>query len=241
MDQAFSRWNNRASAVYNYIKISERSERSDDSVGELVLADRLSYRTPKMKAVLINKLIVAKDHDTLLLSFQEIDSGRIQVNEKQADWSFLSTGDIDYLHGKSYSAGIGYAFATNDEQGQMWRVAQNMHYNIFTKTGIIRRIASFYQEFLYEGFSSNNLNRQATVVEAGGRYYPNMYWSLGGYMMDTYYFNDNFHQYTGSVFSELDFKKLKIGVNYTYGLTDNDFWNKQLTEHRWEIRIKKFI
>lgn len=119
--------------------------------------------------------------------------------------------------------------------------SQTLLRSFYSRTGLIRRLASIEQELRYEEEASGIYNIRVGTLGVAANLYPTRNFYIGSRVRYRYFQQDEQGEYAVYLMAGLDYEKLKVNVDYAYGDREKvdgaDL--PQRVEHRWRVEVKK--
>ncbi len=233
----YKRMKNRFEVLYDLLELSDDPDKNGGAV--MNLRHRFDYKATGIRASHYSDVLLG-DAD-LSRNFSSNYLGSVGVKQGSNQWSFLAQGLLDYSPSRSFDASAKYKLSLSDNGILQFHLNQAVRYNYYTVNGRIRRLGSLYEEITYENFSGVGNDPSVTVFTLGGNYYPGHYVSLGASMEQQYYSDGAFGQTAAKLSAEINFPKLVVGMDYSYGVRDEHANYAERTEQRWEVKVKKTL
>lgn len=123
-------------------------------------------------------------------------------------------------------------------------ITQEARYQLFTRNGLYRKKAEFYESFLYDMSSTSVEDLEQMEFRVGADWYLYRMLRLGAQAAYTAWYPENDDMLQWRVLAGLDFSKLQCELSYAYGLTRDGSDSgpaEDLTEHLVEARIRKLF
>lgn len=227
-----SRFSNRFEFTYDYIT-DEQGDR--DQVGA---SHRLNYDNRKFRVSWRNAVVIG-NHDTRVgpVGRDNFSSGggAEKSLESRLDVSYFpkSNMELDFRGAYSYRE-------TAEGSSTEWFAHQSATYNLITSSGISRQLVQFREDAEYERISDSfgELVTKATFTLSAD-YFPTRILFLGSRLRFQYLKPENAKVYTAFLSAGLNFEKLQVAFDYSYGTRDESATVADRQEHRWELRTRK--
>lgn len=232
LDHSYGRLGNRFEAIFDYLQVSDR-----DSSSTFELRHRLNYHRQALRFKLLNKLRLGDSIGTA-----GFNSSQLATTRGDGDMHFESHATVEYAPARHWSVRGYLDYQWQGGGGQdssLLLLREEARYSFFRSNGLLRRWLEFQQDFSYE---------QSWDDLGGGRNYGDF--ALTSYYYPTYntylrgrlgyqFYDPGATIVTYGLGVGVNFPLLKVEANYSYGLSDDDGGN--VTDHRWELIVKKLI
>ena len=234
-----SRWKNRFSGEFEYM------DRDGTRTDNLELEHVATYSSDRLQV----------DFDTF---FESGDSVDVQDPVSNLDSFSTRLGLIDKI--ASHTTTLRFApkqsWQTGGEASLLWgdgskgsggilHLEQIANYTFFASTGTRRRLFTLEQELIYEqlfGDSAGNNHPWYVEVNLASWWHPYRFLSLGARGEYRHYGETGADVLEYGLTAQVPFDKFQVAVTYEYGQAD-DGWEYNgkpgVTEHRWEVDVKK--
>ncbi len=229
------RISNRVELVYDVLSAPERGG------NQFIVNHLLRYDSRVFLASISNQLVIG-DHE---LTDAGIGAGILGGNEVSDSGaaSYLNRTNLRYFPGRAWEGNlrVEYEWRDQDSGSSTHLLAeQDLRYSFFKTNGIVRKIAELRQELEYEEFMAAGGARQtATVLVLVGDYFPTRYTILGGRVQYDYRTPEDTGALTWYLTAGLDFEKVQIALDYSYGERSAGDTLPEREEQRWEVRVQK--
>ncbi len=227
-----SRFSNRFEFIYDYITDEQGSR------DQLIASHRLDYDKRKFRVSWENAIVIG-NHDTRggPTGRSDLSSGGV------AEKSLESRLDVSYFPGSSVEFDFRGAYSYRESaegSSTEWFAHQSAIYNLITSSGISRQLVQFREDAEYERISDSfgELVTKTTFTLSTD-YFPTRFLFLGSRLRFQYLKPENAKIYTASLSAGLNFEKLQIALDYSYGTRDESASVADRKEHRWELRTRK--
>lgn len=237
---ANSRWNHRLFSLYDYIS------RDPESESLFELGYKLRYND-REKVAQFEALYQSGDDLALPTYASEIGSLPSFVGTPEK--SFSGSGSLSYAPVRSWSTKgkAGFLWAEGDRgSAGVFALEQRVQYNLFASSGLRRKLMVFEEELYYERFLRvDNETYQGDApwyvrLRLASTFFLHRYLTLGARAEYRYYGESDANVMDYSLSAQIPFEKLSVQVQYAYG--QSDAYSPEgpaVTEHRWEVDIKK--
>ncbi len=203
---------------------------------QVVLAHRFSYRQKAWSVTTDSEIGTGDELATTSVGLgtgvENYFSNRTRVNYRPSRIVKTSL-ELEYEQ-RSFSTG---------SDTERYRVREIADYSIWKIAGLIRKLAVLGQEIELNKSLQDSLSVGDNYVAFTlfGNYYPTRVTLLSAklrYEVDSIAHADTLIAY---LTAGLDFRKLKISLDYSYGDRTSGVSAPQRTEHRWEVKVKKLF
>lgn len=181
------------------------------------------------------------------LSFgDELATTAISLGEGLEDF-FTNVARFSYRPSRAVKSQLEVGYEqrsfSDGSDSERYRVRESVEYTLWNYNGLVRQLAVFGQEIeLFKSLKdSTAIGDNYTGFTLFTNYYPTRISLLSAklhYNMDSSADNDTFIVFLSA---GLDFQKLKLSLDYSYGDRSSGGLESDRTEHRWEVKVNKLF
>ncbi|KIH77926.1 hypothetical protein SAMN05660860_02425 [Geoalkalibacter ferrihydriticus] len=228
------RLTSRLELVYDFLS----DESGEDGV--TMLSHRLRYDQRRFLATLQNRLVMGSHRVT-----GGVGSGSALAASSpgEAKRTLETRLHMAYFPVRSVetSLRIDHDWRTlNAGDSHQYLVEQRLRYNYFQRGGMGRKLYALGEEFIWERLDSPLADtRMARTLTLSGEFFPSIRTLLGLRLRYRYLEPEDTTIYTTYLTAGINWEKLQIALDYSYGTRDEGAIVPERKEHRWEMRARK--
>lgn len=175
---------------------------------------------------------------------RSVDFEYVGTSTAVTDNSTTWDTEVKYFYTPSRSVGFNLLGSMTGRDADInYKISQELLYRIFTRNGIVRRIAEFSEEFGYE-YANETLDTRGVSLYTRllASYFPRK-WLYGKLRSETVFLVESgaLQQLQG-VELGFNFEKLNILASYIKGQKDRESEDlPAVAEQRWEVKVQKLF
>lgn len=231
---------NRAGVWSNRVSIDDKFRLMAGERDEVITLEHALKREERQSILRWKSVVVVGGGESSLSQNLSSDYLQSTPTDKQAQLSWKS--DIDYTLTPSRQLLMVYSAGINGSSEQtLYKLGQEVHYTLYTRNGIVRRLASCAEEFNYEwmGHGSGLERSGAARLKLSAAYYPTHSYYLLGTVEYVLLRPSSAVIYIVTTNTGFDFSKFKVNLSYSLGNKSEESISPEVTEQRWAVDIKK--
>lgn len=172
-----------------------------------------------------------------------VEAGSLRAGSSERSFSHKTT--LRYTPSRLWDGGARVGLEWQDEDAgasTRWDVQQNVRYHIYKVNGIVRRLASLREEAHFERFrNAQGGSEQEASLLLGADYFPTRVLNLSVATQYRRQLPEETDTVALFLSAGLDFQKLKVALDYSYGTRSAGEVAAKRTEQRWELTVKKIF
>ncbi|WP_305044174.1 hypothetical protein [Geoalkalibacter sp.] len=206
-----------------------------------ILSHRLRYDSRKFLASLQNRLVLGSHRN---------DSGGVGVGSVldagasgQAERTLETRAHLSYFPVRAVEATLRLDHdwrKLSQGDSQQFLLEQRLRYHHYQRGGVGRKLFTLGEEILYERLDQpSTLTRTARTLTLSSEFFPSIRTLLGVRLRYRYLEPEDTTTYTGYFTAGINWEKLTVSLDYSYGTRDEGAIEPERKEHRWEVRARK--
>lgn len=228
------RLSNRVAVDYDILSIDDGKQDS------LSLQHSLRYSVARMRVAMTNQFTEGANAETGVS-----DGGDFAAGAGEGSKSFSHSTSLRYLPARNLEGRVNFEYDRFEVAGSyrsQWEFSQDLRYRYFAVNGIVRKLFEVGEEIEYKRYAGERSDQTSTAFTLIGEYYPTKWLVLGahlGYRTEDIGFERD--GYFGTFNTGLNFQKLKVSLDYSYGERSAGGGYAERKDHRWEVKVKKIF
>ncbi len=229
------RLNSRAEVLYDILNTEE------ETIDQLILRLSMRYDGSNFLVSTRNELIYG-DNQTSTNGLGSDDNSLSGDSIGAIQTTFLHSSSLRYSPSRIWEASLMVDYDWRDgDGGNQTRASlrQDFRYNIYSTGAIVRKLVQLEEELRYERYWGKGASFRNTEFTLTGTYFPSRLAFLAAKFR--YRDSDEFDRedVAGLLSAAINFNKLTLSLEYGYGTLLASDEVSDITEQRWEARVKK--
>lgn len=229
------RLNNRLELVYDYIDNGVKAD------SQVIAEHRLSYDRLKFLFDMSNRLVWGGSPSDSGMGGNFVNGALV----RNVDWTFSHHSSLHYSPAAFWEGNLmaDYSHREGDDvTSRQWRIEQELKYHFFSPGVLSRKYFTAIQEFEFEQADfTDSPTRRAMVFSLGGEWYPLRHFYLGGQVRYRLFDPEDREQFIYDMRAGLNYPKIQVAFDYSYGTEPEKNGSPERMEHRWEVLVRKIF